>query len=401
MSRLTLRPQEVFAITKLRVIPPALILLGLISVVGAACSGRAHELQSQNETTAVRTVPSHRVHPNPSPEPMASVVPIKRSRGLLLMRGMSVGPIASSQSNLVWEASTGEEGGTDFLFARNLRTGALRKLAVNPNVHYGLAVAGNRVFYATGAGPSTLVTVGADGRRRGILSRSLVAPFDLRGEHIAWAETDGSQQRVVVRNLKTGSQRIAMNVGCPAGQCYRIDRVTLADKGVVFDLGAISQGAPSLIVRREFRATRPDSTKVPADPQPDLAESSAGPLYYWLLHGWMRWNFGQRRPSFTRLTSVRPWPLDDEGGRLLLVGGGPCSQRALVRFPDGRTIRLPAPKRTPVSPREFGRLCRTLSGFSWTGGRLLLAWSFVPRITEQAHSDVGAAGMVTVAHIPR
>jgi hypothetical protein len=32
--------------------------------------------------------------------------------------------------------------------------------------------------------------------------------------------------------------------------------------------------------------------KLANDPQPDLARSSAGAYYYWLRHGWMRWNFG-------------------------------------------------------------------------------------------------------------
>jgi hypothetical protein len=318
------------------------------------------------------------------------------------MRDVSVGPIASSHEYLVWEATTGEEGGVDVLYERKLRTGAIRKLALSPNSHYGLAIAGNSIFYATGVGEqSKLVEVGTDGRPRGALSRSLIAPFDVRGKYIAWAERDGAHQRVVVRNLKTGRQQVVMELGCPAGHCYRIDRVTLADKGVVFDLGAISQGNPSLIVRRAFRAPRPESAKVPADQQPDLAESSAGPLYYWLMHGWMSWDFGQRRPHLTRLAPTTPYPLDDEDGRLLFVAGGPCSQRALVRLPGGRKIRPPAPVRTPVSPREFGRLCRNLTGFSWTGNRLLLAWSLVPRVTLESHSDVGLAGMVTVAHVPR
>jgi hypothetical protein len=389
-----------FAIKKRRAILAALILLGLIAVAGAGCSGAAHEQRPESRGTMVRTLPSHYMHPSPTPQLVGSVVPIKRSRGLLLMRNASVGPIAASREYLVWEAEAGEEGGT-VLYERNLRTGGVRRLAVGPNSHYGLAIAGSRVFYATGIDQSKLVAVGTDGRRRGVLSRSLIAPFDVRGEYIAWAERDELHQRVVVENLRTGRQQVAMEVGCPVGQCYRIDRVTMADKGVVFDLGAISQGSSSLIVRRAFRAPRPESAKVPADQQPDLAESSAGPLYYWLMHGWMRWDFGQPRPHLTRLAPTSPWPLDDEGGRLLLLAGGPCSQRGLVRLPDRRKIRLPAPMRTPVSPRDFGPLCRNLTGFSWTGNRLLLAWSFVPRATSESHSDVGLAGMVTVAHIPR
>lgn len=377
--------------------PSLALLSGLIVLAGAACSGQAHESQA----TTARTLPRHS-HPSVNSQEVGSVVPIKRSRGVLLMRDVSVGPIASSPRYLVWETTVGEEGGVDVLYERNLRTGGIRKLALNPNSHYGLAIVGDTIFYATGVGEqSKLVAVGTDGRRRGVLSPSLIAPFDVRGQHIAWAERNGTRQRVVVRDLRSGSQNVAMNVACPADQCYRIDRVTLADKGVVFDLGAISQGYPSQIVRRGFRAPRPDRAKVPADPQPDLAESSAGPLYYWLLHGWMRWDFGQRRPQLTRLAATNPWPLDEEAGRLLLLAGGPCSQRAVVRLPDGRKIGLPAPARTPVSPREFGRLCRSLTGYAWTGDRLLLAWSLVPRVTLQSHSDVGLAAIVTVAHVPR
>jgi len=389
-----------FGITKFRGILATPILLGFVALAGTACSGQSHQVRPQSQATTVRTVPAQHTHP--SSVLAGKVVPIRKSLGLLLMRGVSVGPIAATRDYLVWEATTGEEGGVDVLYDRNLRTGVIRKLALSPNSHYGLAIAGKRIFYATGVGAqSKLVAVGTDGRRRGTLSPSLIAPFDVRGKHIAWAELDGGHQRVVVRNLKTGSQRVVEDVGCPAGQCYRIDRVTLADKGVVFDLGAISQGYPSLIVRRAFGAPGPDHAKVPADQQPDLAESSAGPLYYWLMHGWMRWDFGQRRPHLTRLASTSPYPLDSEGGRLLLLAGGSCSQRVLVRLSSGRKIPLPAPARTPVSPRDFGRLCRNLTGYNWTGDRLLLAWSFVPRATEEAHSDVGQAGMVTVAQVPR
>jgi hypothetical protein len=39
-------------------------------------------------------------------------------------------------------------------------------------------------------------------------------------------------------------------------------------------------------------------------------------------------------------------------------------------------------------------------GYAWTGNRLLLAWSIAPKISVEAHQDVGISGMITAARVP-
>jgi len=330
---------------------------------------------------------------------LAGVVPIKKRRGLLLVKGFAVGPIASSGSRLVVEAAGQEESGLSGLVAKNLRTGAIRQLAMNPNPNYGLAVTPTATIYATQEGEASEL-VALEGRKRRVLSHSLIAPFDARGDMIAWAEGNRARLRVVVGNVRTGKQFVAMEMPkCPQGHCYRIDRVTVADRGLVFDLGAVGPGYPSLIVRREFGARKRSMTEVPNDPQPDLARSSAGALYYQFQRGWVRWNFGVAKPQL-RSRGTTPWLLDEEQGRSLLLTGGDCEQNVVVRLRDGRMIRVAAPVSTPASPKEFGPLCRRLTSFFWTGGRILTAWSLTPRISLQGHNDVGLAGIVTATEVP-
>jgi hypothetical protein len=333
---------------------------------------------------------------------VAAVVPIKRTQGLLLINGFAVGPVASSGSRLVVEAAGQETSAPSALLQQDLKTGRVRQLAANPNANYGLATTSTAIIYATQKGEeSNLMTVSPDGRNRRVLSHALIAPFDARGEMIAWAEADGGRQRVVVRDMRNGRQLVAMDMRkCSHGRCYRIDRVMVADSGVVFDLGAVGQGYPSLVVRREFDRAKPSIVKVQNDPQPDLARSSAGALYYQFQRGWVRWDFGKPKPFLTRFRGTIPWLLDDEQGRLLLLAGSGCKQNLVVRLRDGRKIRIPAPASTPVSPKNLGPLCTRVTSFSWTGRRLLIAWSLIPKISLEAHADVGLAGIVTAVHIP-
>jgi hypothetical protein len=319
-----------------------------------------------------------------------------------LINGFAVGPIASSGSRLVVETAGQEESVLGALLEQNLKTGAMRQLAVNPDANYGLATTSTAIIYATQKGDeSNLVTVAPDGRQRRILSHSLIAPFDARGDLIAWAEANRGRQRAVVRDMRNGREVVAMEMPkCPRRHCYRIDRVTLADSGVVFDLGAVGQGYSSLVVRRVFDAAKPSIVKVQNDPQPDLTRSSAGALYYQFQRGWVRWNFGEAKPHLTRFRGIAPWLLDEEQGRLVLLSGAACKQKLVVRLRDGHKIRIPAPASTPVSPKKFGPLCRRVTGFSWSGRRLLIAWSLSPRISLEGHTDVGLASIVTAVKIP-
>jgi len=168
--------------------------------------------------------------------------------------------------------------------------------------------------------------------------------------------------------------------------------VTLADAGVVFDRGAIGR-QPSLILRRRFLDSRPTIVRLPNDPQPDLAPSSAGAFYYWFQHGWIRWDFGKRHPVAT-MRGARSWPVSYERGRLLLLVGSRCRPRLVVQAPGGRKITIPAPMSTPASPKEFGRLCRLMTDFAWSGRQLLVAWSVLPDVSLRSHTAVGLVSVV-------
>jgi hypothetical protein len=337
----------------------------------------------------------------PAPEsthrgPLGAIVALREHHGLLGQRGYSIGPIAASSRYVFWTAASGDEADV-LLLRRDLRTSANRVLAHRLFQAFGLYTAAGSVIYATQSGTSAqLVSMGVSGGPTHILSRSLVAPFDARGEMVAWAEGDATHNRVLFQNLRTGRRALAFEgARCSGKRCYRIDRVTVAERGVVFDLGSVGQGYPSQIVRRAWRAPRPAFASVPNDPQPDLARSSSGALFYWLGHGWMQWDFGQAQPESTWPHGIRPWVLSREGPRTLVIGGATCAAGVAVRASGGKTIPIPPPGPNPVTTNRFGKLCRQVAGYSWSGNRLLLAWSLTPQVSVEAHEDFGAASVIT------
>jgi hypothetical protein len=275
------------------------------------------------------------------------------------------------------------------------------RLAKRTLPEFGLASTATHVVYAEQgkAGPQ-LVAVRHDGSNRVILTRSLAAPIASRGNRVSWAEQSGSTQRVIVRHMTSGRVWIAARKDrCNRSGCYRIDAVTLADAGVVFDRGAVGPQA-SFIVRRRFRDREPTLVKLANDPQPDLARSSAGAYYYWLRHGWMRWNFGEARQQATGRQGVHSWVLDNEQGRLLLQTGPRCKPRLVIQLPSGRTLVAAAPSSTRASPKNFGPLCRELNAFVWQPPRLLVAWSLIPELSIQSHTDVGVVSLVSQLTTP-
>jgi hypothetical protein len=372
----------------------------LVALGTSGCAGHPDGHGARTRVVAAQTSPPAAAA-TPDKRALSEVVRPNRSSGLLLLRGVAAFPIAYSDPFLVWETA-GEENDSVALLERNVRTGAIRELARNPFPDYGLVATANAVVYAAYAGAKyELVAIAANGRQRSILSRALIAPFDARGDVVAWAEGDQTRQRVVVRNMKTGSQFVAMQMArCRHGRCYRIDRVIVARDGIVFDLGAVSQGYPSLIVRRRRDATSVTVAKVQNDPQPDLVRSSEGALYYQFQRGWMRWEFGDSRPRLTQFHGTSPFILDDERGRLLLLAEQNCKQRLAVRLPGGRTIHVPAPASTPISTPRFGPLCRQLTGYAWGRKRLLVAWQLIPSVSVESHEEIGSAAIVTAARIP-
>jgi hypothetical protein len=333
-------------------------------------------------------------------DPLAAIVAVPQSEGILAQRGYSSGPIAADSSYVFWTAASSDEADDVVLLRRDLATRKDRVMAHHVFEAFGLGAASHTVVYATRSSTGAqLESMSVSGGMPHILSRSLAAPFDVRGDRVAWSEADTTHNRVVVRDLRTGRDK-AMFAGarCRKTRCYRIDRVTVADRGVVFDLGSVGQGYPSLIVRRSWDAGRPSFTTVPQDPQPDLARSSDGALYYQLGHGWMEWTFDEARPKPTWPHGLHPWLLSRDGVREVVLGGATCATTVAVRT-NGATTALPSPSSTPVTPKGFGKICRQLTGFTWSGNKLLLAWSLTPRISVEAHEDVGVSTILTSADV--
>jgi hypothetical protein len=323
-----------------------------------------------------------------------------KANQLLLVRGAYIAAIASSGPYLVWETGSSKRHPLSALMERDQRTGRMRRLARSTLPAFGIGTTAQWVVYATEAASRIdLVAVRHDGSKRFALTHSLAAPVTSRGDRIAWAEQDDDVQRVVVREMAAGRQWTAWQLGrCRHNRCYRIDAVTLADEGVAFDRGAIGM-QPSIVVRRRFDQPRPSLFEVAHDPQPDLATSSAGVLFYWLGHGWMRWDFARKRPEPTNVKGSS-WVLADEHDRLLLRGGSRCNPRLIVQLPRERSFVIRAPASTSASPKGFGPLCRLLTGVTWQGSRLLAAWYVIPKLSLQAHADVGLVGVIMATHIP-
>jgi hypothetical protein len=360
-------------------------------LLAAACEGSKHAATTAT-TAAVAT--------GEEGNPVAAIMAVKPATGILAERGFSAGPIASTGTHLFWEAARDQEGGDVFLVGRNLATRETRVLARNLSPLFGLASTSDSLAFAThGSAGTDLVTTDFTGGHRRVLSHSLAAPFDARGDIVAWAEEVAARQRVVALNLRTGRRLVVMDEDrCRRGRCYRIDRVTVARDGVAFDRGSVGQGYPSLVARRSWDSARTEFTPVPHDPQPDLARSADGALYYQLRRGWFEWNFGEERPRAT--AEAKTWLLEARGGRRLVLRGGACGASVGVLDSSGRMTPLPAPRSTPASPTQFGPLCRQLTGLVWSGNRLLIGWAFTPRVSIEGHNDVGLSGLITTLRVP-
>ena len=323
-----------------------------------------------------------------------------KPRQLLLVKGKAIRPLAVVGPYLTWEQGTSRSA-LSMLMERALKTGKTKLLASNALAQFGLASTATRVVFADRrpSGPE-LVAVRHDGGGRLVLTGSLAAPIAARGDLVAWAEQSGSSQRVVVRHMRTGREWVAAQMSrCPHGRCYRIDSVTLADRGVVFERGAIGPH-PSLIIRRGFGEDRVTTTSVAHDPQPELAASSAGALFYWLQHGWFRWDFGQKRPHLVKLPAPHSWVLAYERGGLLFLGGSQCKPTLTLKSRH-QSLVIRAPTSTPASPKGFGPLCRLMTHFHWQDRRLAVAWSIIPKVSLRSGVDVGLVGTVVVIATPK
>jgi hypothetical protein len=370
-------------------------VLVLVALLAAACEG-----SKQAAPTATTAAVAGGEEGAEAGDPVEAILTVKPATGVVAERGFSTGPIASTGTHLFWEAARDQEGGDVFLVGRNLPTRETRVLAHNLSPLFGLASTSDSLVFAThGSAGTDLVTTDLSGSHRRVLSDSLAAPFDARGDIVAWAEQIGARQRVVTLNLRTGRRLVVLDEArCRRGRCYRIDRVTVARDGVAFDLGSVGQGYPSLVARRSWSGARTELTPVPHDPQPDLARSAEGALYYQLRRGWFEWKFGEDRPR--AIAGAKTWLLEAQGGRRLVLKGEACSAGVGVVDSSGRVTPLPAPRSSPASPTQFGPLCRQLTGLVWSGSRLLIGWSFTPKVSLQGHTDVGLSGLITTLRLP-
>jgi hypothetical protein len=274
-----------------------------------------------------------------------------------------------------------------------LPRGRTTTLAGDVDPTQGLASTAAWVVFAPSTG--SLAAIRHDGSARRVLTRSLIAPVASRGDLVAWAEARGSNQRVIVRNMRSGVQWVAADMPrCGRAGCYRIDAVTLADRGVVFTRGAIGP-QPSFVLRRAFSAARPSAIEIPDDPQPDLAPSSAGALYYAFGRGWYRWDFGHSGPAGTPFGGRvrRPDVLRYEHGHWLVLARNGCEMGLRTTRPGAQTVDLETAPRLLALLGIRHRMCVTSSGVAWTGSQAVSAWAIIPHAEMEAHGDGGLAGL--------
>jgi hypothetical protein len=316
---------------------------------------------------------------------------------VLLVRSRSVVAMRYDGAFLTWLTSGTEDNPEAGVFERNLRNGHVTRLATNVLADIGMASDRNWVVYGRLVGnKQQLVAARRDNRGRRVLSNKVVSPIDARGDRVTWVEQAGTRDRVVVDRISGGARWVAANLPrCNRGRCYRIDAVTLANQGVAFDRATIG-GMTSQIIRRSYGAAR-STTVTLRDPQPDLRPSSTGAFYYYVQHGWYRWDFSDARPV---KVSLRGGPSQDVaaviGGRVFVISGARCRQTLTVRMPSGAERSLGGPPAPKVVPTYGGSICRQLTAVGSSAGRILAAWSYLPEADLEAHNETDLVGLVTV-----
>jgi copper transport protein len=368
------------------------LFVGLIAVVAVLTDtrpGRDREVAAAAPAAAARPVEATD----------AQTIVIGQRRDGLQIAGRIANAVRGDARHLLWESWGSEQGGAAELVERDLAARRSTVLAPAVAPQFGLAVTRRWVVYAAPGLPPRLVAMPRDGGPPAVLSRRLVAAVAQRGERVAWAEQDGARQRVLVRHMARGRTWVAADMPrCVQGRCYRVDAVTLADRGVAFDRGAIGP-QPSLVVRRSFSARRSESVVLTGDPQPDLIPSSAGAAYYALGRGWYRWDFGDARPRRTGFGPNAPMqPLRLEGSRWLLQARSGCGSTVLSQGARGRRTVLESPRTVLRRAGAKGDLCATL--VSLTGHELapVTSWALVP---VDSHTGEDVTGVIALSRPAR
>jgi copper transport protein len=361
-----------------------LLLLGLFGAVAILTESRPGRDLALAEAATGRVVAT---------TPEEAVVIAQAGDGFQLA-GEAVNGLSPDGRSILWETVPSQkDGGSAALVERNLSLGRTRTLVDDVAPLFGLGVIGTTVVYATATVPPHLVAMNLRTGRTTVLSGALAAPFAWRGDRVAWAEQKAGRQRVVVYDLLRRKTWTAADLpACVDGRCYRIDAVTLADRGVVFDRGAIGSQA-SFVIRRAFSDPRTTSARIERDPQPDLIPSAGGALYYALGRGWYRWDFGQDQPQRVAeavTSSLDPLAYDRRTWLLLQHRG--CDDYVIERREDGRSETLVSSVRTAALAGVGNRVCIRLQRMTWIGERRVTTWVVVPRAV---HGGV-ATGVIVI-----
>jgi hypothetical protein len=309
------------------------------------------------------------------------------------LAGVAASALSIDGNSVLWETIPGEHASTA-LVERNLKTRRTRTLARNVASLHGLVATTASIIYATATVPRRLVAIDRRSGRSTLLTDSLMAsPLAWRGDRIAWAEEHGGRQRVVVYDLRRHKAWTAADLpNCVERLCYRVDAVTLAQRGVVFDRGAIGSWA-SFVVRRAFSAPHPELVKVERDPQPDLVPSALGALYYVLDRGWYRWDFGVKQPRRVgAIGAPSLYTMAYDGRRWLLRQRRGCDDAVVQAVIPGPITTVASPARArAVAGVETG-VCVRIQSITWAGDRPVTTWIVIPR---ESHS-AGATGVIVV-----
>jgi hypothetical protein len=327
-------------------------------------------------------------------------LPALEAGTVALKAGGVLAPFAVGQGYVALVSGPLEaEDVTPRLVVMRIGSEAQTKIASDVLPNFGVATAVGRVIYAAGqegAAPE-LVSVKLDGSGRAVLSKALIAPIASRAGLVAWAEQVGDRQRVVVRDVRQGRDWIAADLPRCEGGCFRIDAVTLADRGVVFTRGAIGPH-PSFVLRRAFSAPTAERIEIANDPQPDLVPSSAGAVYYALERGWYRWDFGQAKPVPAPFPGPKaPTVLRFEDGTWFTIGQRGCKQQLIAQLADGTQKVIVSPDGLPPDAKVRADSCVQLSELVWTGTQPVSSWVVIPHESEEGHEDAGLVGVVVAS----
>jgi hypothetical protein len=362
---------------------PALLALVLMSAASGCARGSSAPATPPAGAAAIRT---------PAPQLADGV--------LVVTHRAAAGPVAVDARNLVWESGPLEaETLLPSIHDRDLATGVTRTFAGTVDPLFGLASTARSVFFARSSrNATTVVRTSHRGTDARVLSEDLVTPIASRGSVVAWGEQSGPSERVVAY---TGTRRwiVAKMPRCTTNGCYRLGDVTVAKDGIVFTRDAVG-GQGSFVMRRAFDESKVQSIAVPHDPQPDLAISSSGALYYALFRGWYRWDFGASDPQPVAFANhLAKQLILHEGARWYwLVRHGECSVR-IVSSKGGSGAALNVPPRLASFEPGAGRTCTELSVLAWAGNHAIASWAIASEAAEEDHSDAGLRGVVVSARV--